>query len=78
MSRIIVGLELRNVEFEGGEYRTQYVDRDSLEFFYPKADLTTERGFFDAVCLYLEDHDDGVVSCGEAKINEFYMADESV
>ena len=75
MSRIIVGLELRNVEFEDGEYRTQYVDRDYLEFYYPEADLTTERGFFDAVCLYLENHEEMVVSCDQAKINEFYMAD---
>lgn len=72
MSKKIYGIEIRNIEFEGGEYATQYVDVDDISYSLPDAPVETTNEVFKAACDYLENFVNGVVSCDEAKINQVY------
>ena len=72
MTEKFVGIELRNVEFENGFFGIRYVDRDCITFYKPEADFSNQNKIFFEACDYLENHDESVVSCDQAKINEVY------
>lgn len=72
MSKKIYGIEIRNIEFEDGEYATQYVDVEDIAYSLPDAPVETIDDVFKAACNYLENFVNGVVSCEEAKINQVY------
>jgi len=69
-----VGIELRNVLFEGEEYKSIYVDKESIQLYYPETDFSDENQVFFQACEYLENHGKDVVSCEHAKINEIYLS----
>lgn len=73
MSQSFVGVELRNVEFEGDTWGTLYVDVDSILFHKPDADLSLRNNLFFEACSYAELHEKNVVSCDQAKVNEIYL-----
>ncbi len=74
MNRSILGIELRNVEFENEHFGLMYVDKDDILFYYPNADLSNDSKFFNFACDYLENYGKNVVSCDQAKINEVYLS----
>lgn len=66
------GIEVRNVQIGDDEYKSFYVDKETILFAYPEADLSDEDKIFFHACEYLENHGKDVVSCDIAKINEIY------
>lgn len=68
------GIEVRNIEIENDEYKSFYVDKNTILFYYPNADLSTESSILFHACEYLENHEKYVVSCENAKINEMYYS----
>lgn len=66
------GIEVRNVQIGDDEYKSFYVDKETILFYYPDADLSDGDKIFFLACEYLENHGKDVVSCDIAKINEIY------
>ena len=69
-----IGIEIRSVLIENEEYKSFYVDKESILSAYPDTDFSDVDNIFFHACEYLENYGKDVVSCETSKINTIYQS----